>query len=262
MLRSLESVGRRATDGFGQMGLGAALLVETVFWFFVGPRRRQPVRLSAAVAQMVEIGLNALPIATILAATIGLMLAIQGHYTLSLFGAESFAPYGIALSVVREFSPLIVGILVAGRSGSALAARLGTMEANQEIDALRVIGVSPVRYLLAPALVAMLVMVPALTMWSNLVALLAAGFYTTGQLATSMAAFAADCLDALTVGDLTHGLTKSTLFALLVVLIGAVNGTTIQGGAEGIGRSTTKAVVQGIAAIVIADMVFAFLTTH
>lgn len=261
-MRALEAIGRRTVGGFDQIGLGAVLLAESAFWIFAGPRRRQPVRVSATVSQMVETGLLALPIATILSATIGLMLAIQGHYTLSLFGAESFAPFGIALSVVREFSPLIIGILVAGRSGSALAARLGTMEANQEIDALRVIGVSPVRYLLAPALVAMLVMVPALTMWANLVALLSAGAYTTAQLDTSMAAFAADVMDALVVGDLTHGLIKSALFALLVVLIGAVNGTMIRGGAEGIGRSTTQAVVQGIAAIVIADMIFAFLTTH
>ena len=233
-----------------------------MFWTVAGARLRQPVRLGPIVVQMVETGLLAIPIATILSATIGMMLAIQGHYTLALFGAESFAPYGIALSVVREFSPLIIGILVAGRSGSALAARLGTMESNQEIDALRVIGVSPVRYLLAPALVAMLVMVPALTMWANLVALLSAGVYTTAQLDTSMAAFAADVKDALVLGDLTHGLIKSALFALLVVLIGAVNGTMIRGGAEGIGRSTTQAVVQSIAAIVIADMVFAFLATQ
>ena len=261
-MRVLEDIGSRTVGGFDQIGLGAVLLAESVLWTVAGSRRRQPVRLGAIVAQMVETGVLAIPIATILSATIGMMLAIQGHYTLGLFGAESFAPYGIALSVVREFSPLIIGILVAGRSGSALAARLGTMEANQEIDALRVIGVSPVRYLLAPALVAMLVMVPALTMWANLVALISAGAYTTAQLDTSMAAFAADVMDALVLGDLTHGLVKSALFALLVVLIGAVNGTMIRGGAEGIGRSTTQAVVQGIAAIVIADMVFAFLATQ
>ena len=261
-MRVLEDIGRRTVGGFDQVGLGAVLLAESVFWTVAGSRRRQPVRFGPIVVQMVETGLLAIPIATILSATIGMMLAIQGHYTLGLFGAESFAPYGIALSVVREFSPLIIGILVAGRSGSALAARLGTMEANQEIDALRVIGVSPVRYLLAPALVAMLVMVPALTMWANLVALISAGAYTTAQLDTSMAAFAADVMDALVLGDLTHGLMKSALFALLVVLIGAVNGTMIRGGAEGIGRSTTQAVVQGIAAIVIADMVFAFLATQ
>ena len=260
-MRVLEALGRRTVGGFDRIGLGAVLLAESTFWMVAGARRRQPVRIGAIAVQMVETGLLAIPIATILSATIGLMLAIQGHYTLGLFGAESFAPYGIALSVVREFSPLIIGVLVAGRSGSALAARLGTMEANQEIDALRVIGVSQVRYLLAPALLAMLVMVPALTMWANLVALVSAGSYTTVQLGTSMAAFAADVMDALVLGDLTHGLAKSALFALLVVLIGAVNGTMIRGGAEGIGRSTTQAVVQGIAAIVIADMIFAFLAT-
>ncbi len=262
MFRLVEAIGRRTVGGIDQVGLGAVLLAESVFWLVAGRRRRQPVRLSAAVAQMLLIGVQALPISTILAATIGLMLAIQGHYTLGLFGAESFAPIGIALSVVREFSPLIIGILVAGRTGSALAARLGTMEINQEIDALRVIGINPVRFLVVPALVALIVMMPALVMWANLVALAAAGLYVTAQLGTTMTAFAADTIAALSVGDLTHGLAKSVLFALLIALIGAVNGAMVRGGAEGIGRATTQAVVQSIAAIVIADMVFAFVVTR
>ncbi len=262
MLRQVESLGRGTVRNLDQIGYAAGLLGESLFWTFAGPRWRQPVRLHAVFFQMMQIGVLALPIATLLAATVGLMLAIQSLYSLGLFGAESFAHVGIALSVTREFSPLIIGILVAGRSGSALAARLATMSINQEIDALRVIGINPVRYLVAPALLAILVVLPALTMWANLVALGAAGVYVTAALDLSMAAFLAGTIEVLSPGDLWHGLAKSALFAILIVLVAVVNGAAVTGGAEGVGRVTTKAVVQSISAIVVTDMVFAFVVTQ
>ena len=154
MLRMAEAVGRRTASGIEEVGFAGVLFAESLLWTLFGRMRQQPVRLNAVFAQMMQVGIQALPIVTVLAATIGLMLAIQSLYSLRLFGAESFATVGIALSVVREFAPLVVGILIAGRSGSALAARFSTMVINQEIDALRVIGISPVRYLVAPALIA------------------------------------------------------------------------------------------------------------
>lgn len=262
MLRQVESLGRGTVRSLDQIGYAAGLLAESLFWTFVGPRWRQPVRLPAVFSQMIQIGILALPIATLLAATVGLMLAIQSLYSLGLFGAESFAHVGIALSVIREFSPLIIGILVAGRSGSALAARLATMTINQEVDALRVIGINPVRYLVAPALLAILLVLPALTMWANLVALGAAGLYVTAALDISMAAFLSGTFEVLSPGDLWHGLAKSVLFAVLIVLVAVVNGADVTGGAEGVGKVTTKAVVHGISAIVVTDMVFAFVVTQ
>ena len=125
------------------MGFAAALLAKSIYWLVVGRGQHQPVRLSSVFLQAREIGIDALPILSIFTFTIGVMLAIQGIYTLKPFGAESRVTTGIALSVVREFSSLITGILVAGRSGSALAARLGTMKINQEIDALTVMGIDP-----------------------------------------------------------------------------------------------------------------------
>jgi len=189
------------------------------------------------------------------------MLAIQSIYSLSLFGAENFATVGIALSVVREFAPLIVGILIAGRSGSALTARLSTMLINQEIDALRALGISPVRFLVSPTLIAMMIVVPCLTMWANLFALGAAGLFVSAKLGISLEAYAADVLTVLSVGDLAHGLSKSVLFAALVAIVSSVNGAMTSGGSEGVGRMTTRAVVQAIAAIIIGDMVFAFVVT-
>lgn len=262
MLHSLEIIGRRAVRGMDEVGYAAALLAESLVWIVIGRRRRQPVRLPSVFVQMMEIGVEALPIATLLSVTIGIMLAIQSLYSLGLFGAQSYAYVGIALSVTREFSPLIIGILIAGRSGSALAARLSTMTINQEIDALRVIGINPVRFLVTPALLGTLVMVPCLTMWSNLVGVAAAGVYISGTLDLSFQAYTVQVIDVLRVDDLMHGLGKSVLFAALIAIIGVVNGSLVTGGAEGVGRATTRSVVHSISAIVVTDMVFAFLVTR
>lgn len=260
--RALDHIGRATVRAVGEFGFGASLFGECVYWLVMGKRRRQPVRPAAIFAQAMDIGIGALAIITTLAATIGLMLAIQGIYTLRTFGAESRVTLGIALSTVREFSPLITGILVAGRSGSALAARLGTMRINQEIDALSVMGISPVRFLVVPALVAMVVMLPLLTLWADLVALLAAGIYVSAELQSSLAAYADEVVSLLKVNDLMHGLGKSAIFAVLVTIVGVVNGASVTGGAEGVGRMTTRSVVQAITAIVVTDMVFAFVVTR
>ena len=261
-LNLTERAGRRTVEAIETCGHWASLVGESLFWLIAGPRFRQPVRPASVAAQMMEVGIGAIPIVILLSATIGVMLAIQGIHTLRTFGAEERVVVGISLSVVREFSALITGILVAGRSGSALAARLSTMQINAEIDALRVMGINPVRFLVAPALLAMLVMVPALTFLSDLVALFAAGLFVSFDLGLSMAAYWEQTIDILSLDDLWHGLGKSVIFAALITLIGVANGVSVTGGAEGVGRVTTRAVVQAIAAIVITDMLFAFIATR
>ena len=258
----LDRMGRATIRAVEEFGFAASLLGQALWWLAAGRTRRQPVRLRPIVLQAMETGIQALPIVTILAATIGLMLAIQGIYTLRTFGAESRVTLGIALSTVREFSPLITGILVAGRSGSALAARLGTMRINQEIDALNVMGINPVRFLVVPPLVAMMVMMPLMTLWADLVSLLAAGLYVSAQLQTSLAAYGDELLTILKLNDFMHGLAKSAIFAVLITIVGVVNGASVSGGAEGVGRMTTRSVVHAISAIIITDMVFAFMVTR
>src|ERR1041385_8967799 len=157
-IRSFEAIGRRSAGFFDQIGYAAVLFLESIYWLFAGWRRRQPVRIRMIFHEMQQIGVAAIPIATLLSGTIGLMLAIQSLYSLGLFGAEAYAYIGIALSVAREFSPLIMAMLVAGRSGSAIAARLATMTINQEVDALQVLGINPVRFLVAPMLIALVIM--------------------------------------------------------------------------------------------------------
>ncbi len=160
--------------------------------------------------------------------------------------------------MTREFGPLITGILIAGRSGSALSARIGTMQVNQEIDALRVMGINPVRYLIAPALLAMLIMVPTLTFFSDLAGLLGGAVYTGIELGMSYDAYAIQSLDVLETDDIMQGLIKSVVFAIIIVMVGVVNGFAVKGGAEGVGRATTRSVVMAISYIVIADMIFTY----
>lgn len=259
---TLEKIGRTTVVGIAEIGYCASLIWDSLYWLVLGRKMGQPVRLRAVVEQMMEIGIRAIPIVSLLALAVGMMLAIQGIYTMRIFGAESQVTYGIAFSVVREFSPLITGILVAGRSGSALAARIGIMNINQEVDALSVMGINPVRFLVAPALIAMMIMMPCLTFLSDVVGLLGGGLYVALDLKISMAAYWSDILRIISNGDLTHGLSKSVLFGLLIVVIGVANGAGVRGGAEGVGKVTTRAVVQSISAIVLTDMIFAFMVTR
>ncbi len=261
MLRAIEHVGRTATRGIDELGFAAALFGESLYWTVLGRRHGQTVRFSQVVAQMMQIGVDALPIATLLAATIGLMLAMQGIYSLGLFGAESYVHVGIALSVTREFAPLIIGVLIAGRSGSALAARLSAMMINQEVDALRAIGIFPARFLIAPALLGMVVMLPALTIWANIVALSAAGVYVSWTLDITLAAYFADIMSVLAFHDAAHGVFKSAVFAVLIVMVAVVNGALVKGGAEGVGRATTRSVVHGLSAIIVVDLILVAIST-
>lgn len=261
-LASVERLGRSTVRGIEEWGYTTALLIESLYWLLLGAFKHQPVRPPAVFSRMMDIGVRAIPIVAVLAFAIGVMLAIQGIHTLKTFGAESQVVIGIALSVTREFAPMITGVLVAGRSGSALAAEIGTKQISQEVDALRVIGVNPVRYLVAPSLLAMLVMLPALTFLADLMALLGGAVFSSMELGIGIYAYMDRTIEVLALEDLTQGLVKSVVFAFIIVLVGVSNGFTVSGGAEGVGRSTTRAVVLSITYIVIADMVFTFFLTR
>lgn len=262
-LRQLaERVGERTVASVEEVGLASWLVGQSLYFLAAGRRTGQRVRAAAVLDEAVEIGIAALPIATLLAATIGLMLALQGIDTLATFGAESQIVIGVAFGVTREFAPLITGILVAGRSGSALAARLATMTINQEVDALRVMGVDPVRFLVIPSLLAAIVMVPALTLWSMIVSQLAAGLYVQETLGIDLAVYIQQTFEILRASDLLHGLSKSVIFAVVIVVIAVVNGGSVTGGAEGVGRRTTRTVVHCISAIILTDMLFVWIAVN
>jgi phospholipid/cholesterol/gamma-HCH transport system permease protein len=255
----LESLGKRTVKGAAELGYACSLLAECFYWLFIGKQRRQPVRISAVFQEAMSIGVNAALIASLLVFAVGIMLAIQGIETLRQFGAESTVIMGIAISVTREFSPLIVSILVAGRSGSAITARIGTMQESQEIDALRVIGISPVRFLAAPILVGMMVMLPTLTILGDVMGILGGAVYTSLDLNINMAAYTQRTLDVITAEDIRQGLIKSVVFAAIIALVGLVNGFQVSGGAEGVGKATTRSVVLSISFIILADMMFTYI---
>ena len=258
LTHALERVGRSVTAQVEEFGYFFALTVESLYWLVWGSRVRQTVKLSAAFEQMMQIGIAGLPIIFVLSFAIGVMLAIQGIHTLKQFGAETQVVLGIALSVTREFGPLITGILVAGRSGSSLAARIGTMVVNQEVDALRVMGINPVRYLVSPVLLAMMIMLPAVTLFSDFAALLGGALFCNLELGLSYAAYWDQGTSFITANDVLQGLSKSVVFAIIIALVGVTNGFMVTGGAEGVGKSTTRAVVLSISYIVIADMLFTY----
>lgn len=255
-------VGARTVAAVRETGYLAMLLAESVYWLIAGFRRRQPVRMAAIFREAMGVGVAAIPIVGLASFATGMMLAIQGIHTLRTFGAEDQVVLGIALSVTREFAPLITGIFIAGRSGSAIAARIGTMTISQEVDALRVIGINPVRYLVSPILAAMLLMLPTLTVMSDLLALFGGALYCAGELSLPMNIFFARTFESLVAADVLQGVWKSLLFAVVITLIGAGNGFGVTAGAEGVGRATTRAVVLGSIGIILADMVFTFLTSR
>ncbi len=258
LLDLLEALGRGTVALIDEIGYQSSLLVEALYWVFAGPFRHQTVRPNAVVWQMMSVGVTALPIVFILSFAVGVMLAIQGIHTLKTFGAEEQVVVGIALSETREFGPLITAILVAGRSGSALAARIGTMQVSQEIDALQVMSINPVRYLVSPVLLAMLVMMPTMAFMADLAGMLGGAVFCNLELGLGYRAYMERSLEALELEDILQGLIKSGVFALIITLVGVSNGFMVRGGAEGVGRATTRAVVMAISYIVLADMLFTY----
>ena len=258
VLHSIEHLGKAAVDAIEEFGYYFLLFVESAYWLIFGVFARQPVRLPTIFAQMMTIGIAATPIVFVLAFTIGIMLAIQGIHTLKTFGAEEQVVVGIALSVTREFAPLITAIVVAGRSGSALAARIGTMQVSQEIDALRVMSINPVRYLASPVLAAMLVMVPALSFLADFAGCLGGAVFSRLELGLSFDAYLDRTIEALAMDDVMQGLIKSFVFGIIITVIGISNGFQVSGGAEGVGHATTRSVVLSISYIVLADMLFTY----
>ncbi len=258
MLGAINQLGLSAIRTVEAFGYAGMLLLEALWWSVWGRFRGQPVKLAPIAAQMVEVGVSAIPIVCVLSFAVGVSLAIQSIYVLRAFGAESQVILGIAVGVTREFGPLITGIVVAGRTASALAARIGSMVVSQEVDALRVIGIMPVRYLVAPPLLALLVMVPALTVLADAAAILGGALYSLPNLDITLSAYLLASIDALVISDVTQGIWKALVFGVLIALVGVGSGFTVKGGAEGVGRATTQAVVLAISSIVIADMVFTF----
>ncbi len=216
--------------------------------------RRVPWR--SVVSLMERCGADALPIIGLITYLVGLVSAFQGAITLHRYGADIFVAAGIAIGVTREFGPLMVAIVAAGRSGAAFAAELGTMRVSEEVDALRTIGLDPFPYLVLPRVLALAAVVPILTLIGDAVAI--AGGATVGvfSLDLTFQAYMTETQLRLTFWNIMTGLVKSLAFATAIGLIGCKFGLATRGGAEGVGRATTSAVVTMLFALVIIDAAF------
>ena len=254
----LENLGRYSVRVIEETGYAIAILAESLYWLVRGRQHQQQVSLAAIAHEAVVIGIYAIPISSVLCFAVGIMLAIQGIETLKTFGAEAQVIVGIALSTTREFAPLIISILVAGRSGSAITARIGTMNESQEIDALRVMGVEPVRFLATPIIVAMLISLPCLTILGDFMGLLGGAVYSAAELQITLSLYFQQSLEVLSAEDIFQGLIKSFVFATIIALVSISNGFQARGGSVGVGRATTRSVVMSISLIIVADMVFTY----
>ncbi|MBT6566605.1 MAG: hypothetical protein HON06_06990 [Candidatus Puniceispirillum sp.] len=236
----LTSIGAPALNFVAFTGFIARVFSIAVTLLFAGFRYGQPVRLRHVVSDIRASGIDALPVVILMAATIGIMLSVQGVHSLRIFGAESQVTFGLALSIPREFAPLITGIIVAGRSGSQLTSRVGSMQLNGELDALKVMGISPIRFVVAPALVALLFGLPILVAIATVSAFWTASLYIEAVLGIAPSAYWADILAVVTMADLIHGFGKAIIFAVLIALIGICKGLRVSGGADRLGAATTS----------------------
>src|ERR1700758_2317669 len=166
-MQILSQVGGSVINGLAYVGSLASLGGQAAYYTFVAPFHGKPMRFQRAVSQAMDVGVGALPILSLITFFIGLILALQAAYELRRFGAMSFVASAVAISMTRELGPLITAIIVIGRSGSAFAAELGTMKVTEEIDALETMAINPVHFLVAPKFIAMIVMLPCLTIWAN-----------------------------------------------------------------------------------------------
>jgi phospholipid/cholesterol/gamma-HCH transport system permease protein len=254
-------------EGMGGGVLGARdglrdflqLAADATFALFAALAHPRRLRWGALVEQCIDIGSRALRIVALIVFLVGLTVAFQSAYQLQQFGAAIYVADLTAVSVVREMGPLMTAILVAGRSGSSIAAEIATMQVSEEIDALKVMGIDPVAWLAVPRLLALLIVMPLLTALADVVGIAGGFLVGTFYLDLTPTAFLNQVLGALKPFDVVTGVIKSGAFAFGIGLIGLFYGYRVRGGASEVGRTTTASVVASIFYIIVADCFFSVL---
>ena len=230
-----------------------ALNGQILYWTLLAPFRGQPFKVSEVFHQMVLIGVRALPMAALTSFSIGLTLAMQAAAQLRKMGVLSFVPDLVSVSILRELGPMLIAVIVIGRSGSAVTAELGTMKVSEEIEALEVMAINPVRYLVVPRVLAMLIMLPVLTVFGNCVGMVGGWSICHFALDFNTAAYVVRSVTRAEPWDLYSGLIKSVVFAWLIITIACHTGLKVEGGAEGVGQATTGSVVWSLLIMLIAN---------
>src|SRR5579872_1606024 len=255
----VSQIGGGVTNGLAYVGSLATLAGRAAWYTFVAPFRGRPLRLTRAFSQAMDCGVRALPILSLITFFFGLILALQSAYELRKFGAIDLVATAVAVSMTRELGPLITAIIVIGRSGSAFAAEIGTMKVTEEIDALETMAISPVRFLVTPKFLAMVVMVPCLTIWANAMGILGGSLFGVAGADFTFLRYIQASVDSLFLRDITTGLIKAVMFGITITAVGCQEGFSTGAGAEQVGRSTTRAVVMSIFLVVLVDLVFTCL---
>jgi phospholipid/cholesterol/gamma-HCH transport system permease protein len=235
------------------------LFLDFLYWLLVGPFRGFKVRLRETARQAVRMGVNAIPIVFLVNFFVGVTLAVTVADILRIFGAPEYTASVMGVGFWRELSPLLTAIIMSGFAGASLAAEIGTMKVGEELMALEASALNPVRFLCVPRLLAVLVMVPVVTLFGNLFGIYGGFVVYYGLLDFSEAQFYEKMMDAMKVKDVWVGALKSVIFGGIVGLVGLAQGLRVSGGAEGVGRATTNAVVYSIILIIVADCIMTVL---
>jgi phospholipid/cholesterol/gamma-HCH transport system permease protein len=248
MLKIIELIGKTIIIFSEELGKILVLFFLTVKQLFL-----PPFEVKNTFKQMLEIGVKSLPVVLITAIFTGMVFALQTYTGFKRFGAEPLVGTVVALSMTRELGPVLTGLIVAGRAGAAMAAELGTMRVTEQIDALETLATNPIKYLIVPRFIAGTLMLPALAIIAAITGITGGYFVTVGLFDTSSVVYWKRTWDFLEMSDLYNGLIKSGFFGASIALISCHQGFYTHGGAEGVGKATTGAVVLSSMTILISD---------
>lgn len=243
-------VGSRTNDTLAECGRVVLLFVSTLRWTF-----RRPVRFQLLTQQLLRVGVYSIPVVLITGAFTGMVLALQTASAFRLFGAENLVASVVSLSMVRELGPVLTGLMVAGRVGSAMAAELGTMRVTEQIDALHTLATNPIQYLVVPRLWAATLALPCLVVFSVLVGIFSGRLIAVGMLGTSPTIYYRRAIQFLGPDDVAVGLIKAALFGFALALVGCYQGYSVRGGAHEVGFAVNRAVVWGIGLILMLNYI-------
>lgn len=257
--QTLGAIGRKSILLLRHITNFSYLSKDSMYWTFIAPLKGTRHSAHGIAIQMVRIGVNSIPIVTIITFLVGLIIAMQSAYQLERFGATIYIADLVGVSITRELGPLITAIIIAGRSGSAIAAEIGTMTVAEEIDALQTMGINPIKFLVTPRLLAMGIMLPCLTLLADLLGIIGGIVLAVSALNIDLTRYINQTINALVLKDLITGLIKSFFFAIIIAGVGCYQGFIVKGGAEGVGKSTTRSVVISIFLIILADVFFTAL---
>lgn len=248
MLAFFELIGSWVIFTLREMGRMAIFLLTALLWIF-----RPPLRFRQLVRQVQFVGVNSLTIIALTATFTGMVLGLQGYYTLRKFGAEGALGSLIALSLIRELGPVLAALMVTARAGSAMAAEIGTMRITEQIDALDVMAVNPIKYLVTPRILASVIAVPLLTAVFDVVGIYGGYLVGVKLLGANPGAYFASMEENVVFDDISDGLIKSLSFGLLISWVCCYKGFHTTRGAEGVGKATTEAVVLSAILVLVWD---------